>query len=91
LSKFGFTPRGQAWSDQKSYPEYFDTIHYPQGFWIPDLAKFTGDDAKTTYGRIGKLLAQVNDVGITDMHKIRMFPLSPTEKPLIGLPPYLQT
>jgi hypothetical protein len=37
-----------------------------------------GDDAKTTYEHIGKFLAQVNDVGITDMHKIRMFPLSLT-------------
>jgi hypothetical protein len=25
-----------------------------------------------------QFLAQVNDVGITDMHKIRMFPLPPT-------------
>jgi hypothetical protein len=78
LSEFGFTSRGQVWSDQKPYPEYFDTIPYPQGFWVPDLAKFMGDDAKTTYGCIGKILAQVNDMGITDMHKIRMFPLSLT-------------
>jgi hypothetical protein len=37
-----------------------------------------GDDAKTTYEHIGQFLAQVNDVGITDMHKIRMFALSLT-------------
>jgi hypothetical protein len=43
-----------------------------------DQAKFTGDDAKITYEQIGQFLAQVNDVGITDVHKIRMFPLSPT-------------
>jgi hypothetical protein len=43
-----------------------------------DLAKFTGDDTKTTYEHIGRFLAQVNDVGITDVHKIRMFTLSLT-------------
>jgi hypothetical protein len=37
-----------------------------------------GDDAKTTYEHVGQFLAQVNDVGIIDVHKIRMFPLSLT-------------
>jgi hypothetical protein len=78
LREFGFTPKGQARTYQKSYLEYFDTIPYPRCFWVLDLAKFTGDDAKTTYEHIGQFLAQVNDVGITDVHKIRMFPLSLT-------------
>jgi hypothetical protein len=78
LREFRFTPKGRARSYQKPYPEYFDTIPYPRGFRVPDLAKFMGDDAKTTYEHIGQYLAQVNDVGITDVHKIRMFPLSLT-------------
>jgi hypothetical protein len=78
LREFGFTPKGRAMSYQKQHPEYFDMIPYPRGFWVPDLAKFMGDDAKTTYEHIGQFLAQVNDVGITDVHKIRMFPLSLT-------------
>jgi hypothetical protein len=92
LREFGFTPKGRAWSYQKPYPEYFDTIPFPRGFSVADLAKFTGDDTKTTYEHIGQFLAQVNDVGLTDVHKIRMFPLyiSPGQ-PLIGLPPYHQT
>jgi hypothetical protein len=53
-------------------------IPYPWGFQVPDLAKFTDDDAKITYEHIGQFLAQVNDVDITDVHKIRMFSLSPT-------------
>jgi hypothetical protein len=91
LMEFGFTLKGRAGTYQKPYPEYFDTIPYPWGFWVPDLAKFMGDDAKTTYEHIGQFLAQVNDVGITDVHRIRMFPLSLTGQPLIGLLPYLQT
>jgi hypothetical protein len=51
-------------------------IPYPWGFRAPDLAKFMGDDAKTMYEHIGQFLSQVNDVGIADVHKIRMFPLS---------------
>jgi hypothetical protein len=78
LREFGFTPKGQARSYQKPYPEYFDVIPYPQGFQVLDLTKFMGDDAKTTYEHIGQFLAQVNDVGITNVHKIRMFPLSLT-------------
>jgi hypothetical protein len=53
LREFRFTPKGQARSYQKPYLEYFDTIPYPRGFWVSDLAKFTGDDAKTTYEHIG--------------------------------------
>jgi hypothetical protein len=91
LREFCFTPKGQARSYQNPYPEYFDMIPYPWGFRVPDLAKFTGDDAKTTYEHIGQFVAQVNDVGITDVHKIRMFLLSLIGQPLIGSLPYLRT
>jgi hypothetical protein len=57
LREFGFTLKGRARSYQKSYPEYFDTIPYPRGFWVPDLAKFKGDDTKTMYEHIGQFLA----------------------------------
>jgi hypothetical protein len=46
LREFGFTPKGQARSYQKSYPKYFDMIPYPRGFWVLDLSRFTGDDAR---------------------------------------------
>jgi hypothetical protein len=51
-----------------------------------------GDDAKTTYEHIGQFLAQVNDVGITDVRKIRMFMLSLTRAAFnwfTSLPPNL--
>jgi hypothetical protein len=78
LREFGFTPKGRARSYQKPYPEYFDMIPYPRGFWVPDLAKFTSDDAKTTYEHIGQFHVPVNDVGISNDDKIRMFSLSLT-------------
>jgi hypothetical protein len=53
LWEFGFTPKGRVRSYQKPYPEYFDMIPYPWCFQVPDLSKFTVDDAKTTYEHIG--------------------------------------
>jgi hypothetical protein len=61
---------------QKPYPEYFDRIPYPRGLRVPDFTKFTGYDSRTTYEHICQFLALVNDVGITDVHKVRLFPLS---------------
>jgi hypothetical protein len=54
--EFGFTPKYRARSYQMSYPEYFDIVPYPRGFRVLDLAKFRGDDAKTTYEHIGSFL-----------------------------------
>jgi hypothetical protein len=76
LRKFRLEPKGRARMYQKPYPESFDTIPYPRGFRIPDFGKFTGEDSKTTYEHVGQFLAQVSDFGITDIHKIRLFPLS---------------
>jgi hypothetical protein len=67
---------------QKPYPEYYNTITYPCGFRVPDFIKFNNDDNKTTFEHIGQFLAQVNDVGITDVHKIRLFLLSLSGKGL---------
>jgi hypothetical protein len=73
LREFGFNPKGHARAYQKPYPEYFDTILYPRGFRNLDFMKFNRDDTKTTYEHIGQFLTQVNDMGITDVHKIRLF------------------
>jgi hypothetical protein len=51
-------------------------VPYPRGFWVPGLTRFTGDDTRTTYEHIGQFLAQINDTGVTNVHKIRLFPLS---------------
>jgi hypothetical protein len=76
LREFGFTLKGRARVYQKSYPDYFDMIPYPRGFRVPDFVKFTGDDAKTMYQHVGEFLARVNNVGITNVHKVQLLPLS---------------
>jgi hypothetical protein len=43
---------------------------------VPEFVRLTEEDSRTTYKHIGQFLAQVSDYGITDVHKIRLFPLS---------------
>jgi hypothetical protein len=76
LREFRLQPKGRVKTYQKPYPEFFDSVSYPRGFRVPDFVKFTGEDSKTTYEHVGQFLAQVNDFGITDVHKITLFPLS---------------
>jgi hypothetical protein len=72
LREFFFMPKGCSRVYHKPYPEYFDAVPYPRGFRALDFAKFTGDDIRTTYEHIGQFLVQVNDVGITDVNKVRL-------------------
>jgi hypothetical protein len=76
LREFGFTPKGHTRTYQKPYLEYFDNIHCPWGFRVPDFTKFNRDNTRTMHEHVGQSLAQTNDVGINDVHKIRLFPLS---------------
>jgi hypothetical protein len=76
LRELGFAPRVGAKAYHKPYPEYFDTVPYPRVFRDPYFVKFTVDDSRTTYDHIGQYLAQINNVGINDIHRVRLFSLS---------------
>jgi hypothetical protein len=67
LREFGLEPKERAKTYQKPYPG---------GFLVPEFARFTGEGSRTTYKHIIQFLAQVSHYGITDVHKIRLFPLS---------------
>jgi hypothetical protein len=71
----GFSPKGHASVYQKPYLEYFDTIPYPRCFRVLDFVKFTRDHARTTYEHVGQFLVQVSDARITNVHKVKLFPL----------------
>jgi hypothetical protein len=57
LREFGIEPKGRVSLSHKSYPDVFDTVPYPRGFYVPNFSKFTRDDAKTTYEHVGRFLA----------------------------------
>jgi hypothetical protein len=57
LREFGLEPKGRAKTYQKPFPDVFDTIPYPRVFRVPEFARFTGEDSKTTYEHIGQFLA----------------------------------
>jgi hypothetical protein len=78
LRELEFAARGCAKSYRKPYPEFFDSVPYPRGFRVLDFVKFTREDSRTTYEHVGQYLAQVSDVGINDMHRVKFFPLSLT-------------
>jgi hypothetical protein len=61
-------PKGRVKVYQKSYPDYFN--NEDSEYLI--LQRSTG----MTHEHIRQFLAPVNDVGITDVHRIRLFPLS---------------
>jgi hypothetical protein len=90
LREFRLEPKGRARMYQKPYPVFFDTVPYPRGFRVPEFVRFTGEDSRTTDEHIGQFLVQVSHFGITDMHKIRLFPLSllgTTFNWFVSLPP----
>jgi hypothetical protein len=73
---FGIEPKPVSRMYQKPYPEYFDALPYPQGYKVPDFAKFNGVDNKTTWEHVSQYLAQLGEAGNTDPLKVRLFPLS---------------
>ena len=76
LRELGLEPKGKARAYQKPYLEYVDSTPYPRGFKIPDFVKFTGEDGRSTFEHIGQFLAQISEVGTSDVYKLKLFPLS---------------
>jgi hypothetical protein len=69
-------PRGQSY--RKPYDSRFDHHPYPQGTRIPEFAKFSGDQGKSTHEHIGQFLAQLGELADTEAFCVRLFSLSLT-------------
>jgi len=76
LRELGLEPKGKARAYQKPYLEYVDSTPYPRGFKILDFVKFMGEDGRSTFEHIGQFLAQISEVGTSDVYKLKLFPLS---------------
>jgi hypothetical protein len=63
-------------SYQKPYENRFDHHPYPQGTRIPEFAKFSGDQEKSTREHIGQFLAQLGELADTEAFRVRLFSLS---------------
>nr|ABA98057.1 retrotransposon protein, putative, Ty3-gypsy subclass [Oryza sativa Japonica Group] len=61
---------------QRPYPEYVDSVPYPQGFEVPNFTKFIGENAMTTMEHIGRFIDQCGKDGSDDLLKLKLFPLS---------------
>jgi hypothetical protein len=53
---FGIEPKGRGHVYQKSYPDYYDQPHYLRGYRVPEFAKFSGEDGKTTLDHVGQFI-----------------------------------
>ena len=73
---FYIDPKGRCRSYKRPYPEEYEHVAYPQGFKIPEFAKFTGNDSRTTLEHIGQFIIQFGEASTSDIYKLRLFPLS---------------
>jgi hypothetical protein len=73
---FSIEPKGQGHVYQKPYPDYYDQLPYPRGYKVPEFAKFSGEDGKTTLEHVGQFILQCGEARANDALKLRMSPLS---------------
>jgi hypothetical protein len=69
-------PGGQSY--RRPYDSQFDRLPYPQGTRIPEFAKFSGDQEKSTREHIDQFLAQLGELADTEAFRVRLFSLSLT-------------
>jgi hypothetical protein len=69
-------PGGQSY--RRPYDSRFDHHPYAQGTRIPEFAKFSGDQGKSTHEHIGQCLAQLGELADTEVFHICLFSLSLT-------------
>jgi hypothetical protein len=75
---FGIDPKAKMRGYQKSYPERYEYVQFPQGFQIPEFTKFTGNDNRTTLEHVGQFVIQCGEVSFSNIYNLRLFPLSPS-------------
>jgi hypothetical protein len=76
LESFGIEPKGRGRVYQKPYPDYYDQLPYPRGYIVPEFAKFSGEDGKTTLEHASHFILQCGEASANNVLKLRMFPLS---------------
>jgi hypothetical protein len=65
-------------SYRRPYNSQFDRLPYPQGTRIPELAKFSGDQGKSSHEHIDQFLAQLGELADTEAFRVCLFSLSLT-------------
>jgi hypothetical protein len=73
---FDIEPKGQGCVYQNPYPDYYDQLPCPRGYRVPEFAKFSREDGKTTLEHVGQFILQCGEASANDTLKLRMFPLS---------------
>jgi len=77
LSQLGINPN-KNWMYQRPYPDAFDLVPYPTGWYVPDFIKFSGDDNRSTWEHISQYIAQLSEASSSNALRVRLFSLSLT-------------
>lgn len=61
---------------QRPYPEWFERVHMPHRYKIPEFFTLFGQDNISTMEHVGQYLAQLGEAATKDALKVRLFSLS---------------
>jgi hypothetical protein len=70
---FNIELKGRGHVYQKPYPDYYDQLPYPRGYRVPEFAKFSGEDDKSTLEHVGQFILQCGEASANATLKLRMF------------------
>jgi hypothetical protein len=73
---FSVELKGRGHIYQKPYPDYYDQLPYLRGYRVPEFAKFSGEDGKTTLEHVSQFILKCGEANANDALKLRIFPLS---------------
>ena len=67
-NQFGLKSKGQTFSYKRLYPEWYDLVALPTNYRLPEFAKFTGQDSKSTIEYVSRYLTQLGEASVEEAH-----------------------
>ena len=69
-------PKGHTFSYKCPYPEWYDLVALPANYWLPEFAKFIGQDSTSIIEHVSQYLTQLGEALVEDAHWVWFFSLS---------------
>jgi hypothetical protein len=76
--QFGILPRRRAIGYTKPYPGDYDLIPLPPKYRLPEFTKFSGAEGSSSIEHVGRYLAQLVMISVSDPLQVRFFSQSLT-------------
>ena len=75
-NQFGLKTKGLTFSYKCPYLEWYDLVALPTNYRLPEFAKFTSQDSKSTIDHVSWYLTQLGEASIEEAHRVHFFSLS---------------